>query len=220
METSAPVIEEKTMTEATPRPEPAAQPVPVGEPVKAAELVAPVRGKSMDDAPETQRWFAEELMRRSGFVSRSAVTPGDYNRVRITADSDSAAVLIGRRGFTVDALEHLVERMSAQALGGHVPMNLDINNYRIRQEGHLYGQASEAIDRVRSQGEPVHLPPMNPRDRRIIHLEVQDLEDLETYTTGEGYDRHVVVTKAGTTPAEESPSVPRETDAAPDESTD
>ena len=161
----------------------------------AAELVAPTRGLSLDDAAEVQRDIAETIMRRAGFHSRCTVIEGDYNQVKVTVDTDSAAVLIGRRGSTVDAIEHLVERMSNQAIGDHVHMNLDVNNYRRRSEGQQESNAQDAARQVLESGKDVHAPPMSARERRIVHLAVEKIVDVTTYTAGFGPDRHVVITR-------------------------
>ncbi|MBU0741251.1 KH domain-containing protein, partial [bacterium] len=168
---------------------------PVGESLAAAELIAPTRGLSPDDAAGVQRGIAEELMRRAGFPSRCNVIEGEYNQVRITVDSDSAAVLIGRRGSTIDAVEHLVERMANQAVGDHTRMNLDINNYRLRREGQLEANAQDAVRQMLESGKDVHTPPLCARERRIVHLAIEKIADATTYTAGFGPDRHVVVTR-------------------------
>ena len=170
-----------------------AEPVPMGEPLAAAQIVTPMRGRSMDEAAEVQRSLAEELLQRSGFPSRCTVTEGEYNRVKVIADMDSATVLIGRRGNTIDSVEHLVDRMANQALGEHARMNLDINNYRHRRDGQLASNALEAVRQLRETGEDVHTPPLCARERRIVHLEIEKISDVTTYTAGFGPDRHVVV---------------------------
>lgn len=164
-----------------------------GEAVVAVDLVKPRRGVPLADAAETQRLFAEELMVRCGFPCRVTVNTGDYNQVKLVTDEDSADVLIGRRFYALDSLEHLVDRMATVAMGEHVSMNLDINNHRLRLDGRLVTMAAEAMDRVRREGQPVHLSPMNPRERRVVHMEVARCEGLMTETEGEGYDRHVII---------------------------
>jgi len=175
-------------------PSPIGESHPVGEPLAAAELVAPTRGLSMDDAPEVQRSISEELMRRAGFPGRCTVVEGEYNQVKITVDTDSAAVLIGRHGSTIDSVEHLVERMANQAVGDHAHMNLDINNYRRRREGQLTDNAEDAARQMLDSGKDVHTPPLSPRERRIVHMAIADIKGVTTYTAGLGPDRHVVVT--------------------------
>lgn len=178
-----------------------------GEPVVAVDLVQPRRGVPLAEAAETQRRYAEELMVRCGFPCRVTVNPGDYNQVKLVTDEDSADVLIGRRFYALDSLEHLVDRMATVAMGEHASMSLDINNHRLRLDGRLVTMAAEAMDRARREGQPVHLPPMNPRERRVVHMEVARCEGLMTETEGEGYDRHVIVRPDdGSRPAAEDES--------------
>ncbi len=181
----------------------------------AAQLVAPRPTVPVSEAAELQRGLAEELMRRCGFISRTTVHEGEYNQVRIVTDGDSASVLIGHHGVTIYALEHLVDRLSARILGEHVPVNVDVNNYRRRREGRLVEQAQRAVSRVRATGEEVHLPPQNARDRRVVHLEVARHEGVATYTVGEGEERHVVVTFPDRVPPDYQPPAAAQASPAP-----
>ena len=165
-----------------------------GEPVAAVSLVEPTRGLSESDAAEVQRSMAEELMQRSGFACRCTVVEDEYNQVKVIADTDSAAVLIGRRGSTIDAVEHLVDRMANQAIDAQAHMNLDINNYRHRREGQLTENALDAVRQVKETSEDLHTPPLCARERRIVHLAVEKIDGVTTHTAGFGPDRHVVVT--------------------------
>ena len=195
-ETPRPVEEAPAPVETAPAPEPRTEtpPAAAGETIVAAELVPPTRGRSVDETAEVQRGLAEELMRRSGFAARVTVTEDDYNQVKVVADADSAAVLIGRRGSTIDAVEHLVDRMAIQAVGERVHMNLDINNYRQRRQGVLEDSAQSAVRQLKDTGKDVHLPPQVARERRIVHLAIEPIEGVTTFTAGAGPDRHVVVT--------------------------
>jgi spoIIIJ-associated protein len=111
----------------------------------------------------------------------------------VVTDDSSARILIGRHGATVDAVEHLVERMASAAHGDRVRMNLDINNYRRRREDSLVSRVAEAVARVKASGQEYHLEPMNARERRIVHLETARTKGLQTFTIGEEGDKHVVI---------------------------
>jgi len=144
-------------------------------------------------------------MRRAGFTSRCTVIEGEYNQVKITVDPDSAAVLIGRHGSTIDSVEHLVERMAKQAVGDHAHMNLDINNYRQRREGQLVNNAQEAARQMLATDKDVHTPPLCARERRIVHLTIEKMDGVTTNTAGFGPDRHVVITREDKDGAEAAP---------------
>lgn len=170
--------------------------MPVGQQVAAVSLAPQEPAAGPDQIVRLQTKFSERLMALSGFLCRCTVVEGEYNQVKLVVDVDSAGILIGRHGYTIDAIEHLVERMTSRTIGDRVRMNLDINNYRLKRESKLEEMARDAVSRVRNGGGEDHLPPMNPRDRRIVHMQITDVEDMDTYTAGQGTDRHVVVITA------------------------
>jgi len=185
--------------------ETAAHPAAAG-PVPAMSLVAPVRDAAAATASVLEK-VTGDLLRRAGFPSRCEVKEGDYWLVKVTSDETSAGMLIGRHGATIDAIEHLVERMASQAIGGRVNMNLDINNYRRRREDRLVQRAQEAAQRVKRDGQEAHFEPMSARERRIVHLEVAKVPDLQTFTVVDGAGKHVVVAPADQPrPSQEDPA--------------
>jgi len=167
---------------------------PTGEPIAVAETTARVAAGAT--AAETVTELAGELFRRCGFfASVRTLEPGDDGRlpVRVVVDADSVEAMVGRRSSAISSAQHLIERLNQRASGEFLPLDLDINNYRQRQDGKLTRMAHDAIGRVQQTGEEDHLPPMNARDRRVIHMEVAEVEGLHTYTVGQGMDRHVVI---------------------------
>lgn len=121
---------------------------------------------------------------------------GDYQRVFIGVGDREAGALIGRRGSGVDAVEHLLSRMINQRCHGNIPVQVDVNDYRQREHDHLRERAADEARRAMDSGEEVHFEPMSPRDRRVVHLAVQELGGLTTFTVGEGSRRHVVIVKS------------------------
>ena len=153
-----------------------------------------------EEAPAALQKLTAELMARAGFPCRVDVRPGEYHAVKILTDESSAALLIGRNGATIDAIEHLVERMASQAVGAHVHMNLDVNNYRRRREERLVQRAQEIAARVLRSGEQESLESLPARERRVVHLEVAKVPGVQTFTVMNSEGKHVVVAPAGATP--------------------
>ncbi len=192
-----------------PSPAPSPSSVPVAAPpaaagfgalMAAAELVTPLRDVPEAEAPTAIQKLTTELMARAGFPCRVDVRPGEYHAVRILTDESSAALLIGRNGATIDAIEHLVERMASQAVGAHVHMNLDVNNYRRRREERLVQRAQEIAARVLRSGEQESLESLPARERRVVHLEVAKVSGVQTFTVMNEEGKHVVVAPAGAMP--------------------
>lgn len=169
--------------------EPAPSPVPhtdggrvLAADVAASARVAPLTAEEIAEMPDFLQRVATELMVKSGFPCRVQVIEGEYHLVKLVVDDRSAGVLIGRYGNTVDAVEYLVEKLASKAAGDRVRMNLDINNYRARREDQLVQRARNAAAEARNTGEPVAMEPAAGRERRIVHLYIQDTGDLTTYT--------------------------------------
>ena len=133
------------------------------------------------------------ILIRAGFPCRCEVKDGEYRQVRVITGDDSAGMLIGRHGSTVDAVEHLIERMTGMAAGDRVRMNLDINNYRRRRGETLVERVGEAVARVKETERDYHMEPMCARERRLIHLEVKKVDSIRTYTLMRSGDKHVVI---------------------------
>jgi len=136
---------------------------------------------------------ARELLDAMEIEYELSFEHSEYQRVFVTVPEDDAGALIGRRGTGVDALEHVLARMIAQRCDANVPVQVDLNGYREREEERLRAQALERAERVLAEGIEIHFEPMHPRDRRVVHLAVKPLEGVESYTLGEGARRHVVL---------------------------
>lgn len=161
--------------------------------IKATKYAEPLRGVPEDKLDETLGNLTNGMLIRAGFPIRCEVKPGDYRQVRIITDDSSAGMLIGRHGSTVDSVEHLVERMAGIAMGDRVRMNLDINNYRRRREETLQDRVNEAAAMVLENGRTYHMEPMCARERRIVHLQVENKTGVRTFTMGGAGGKHVVL---------------------------
>ena len=102
-------------------------------------------------------------------------------------------VLIGKRGQTLDSLQHLVGLVINKHSEEYIRVKLDTENYRERRKETLEGLAKNIASKVKRTKHPVALEPMNPYERRIIHSTLQN--DKYVYTKSEGEDpfRHVVI---------------------------
>ena len=184
-----------------------------GDPLAALDMASVLPAVEGADIDETIARTAEDLLRRCGIFSRAQVTVGDdgYHNVRMVTDANSADIMAGRRNSIINSVQHLCDRIASRASGDHVKVNVDINNHRQRRDGGLAQMAEGAVNRLKETGEEQHLDPMNARERRIVHMEIAEIEGVDTTTIGEGPDRHVVIIVAKD---EAAPA------AAPEESSD
>jgi len=158
--------------------------------LKYAKAVAEVTEENLDAALSE---LTTGMLARAGFPCDVQVNEGEYRQVRIASDDDSAGLLIGRHGQTVDAVEHLVERMASNAIDDRVRMNLDINEYRQRRQDSLSERIADAVAEVRETGKAYHVEPMSARERRLVHLEVEPVDGVRTYTMVGSGGKYVVI---------------------------
>lgn len=106
---------------------------------------------------------------------------------------DGSGLLIGRKGQTLDALQFLVNKMIDRKIGSHVRVMVDTEGYRGRREVSLQKQAEELGNRAIRSGKATITMPLNPHDRRIIHLALKESEVLKTRSRGNGTYKKVVI---------------------------
>ena len=124
---------------------------------------------------------------------RSAHDPDTGGPIIDLAGEDSA-LLIGRRGQTLQSLQLLVNMIVRQKMGGEgVRVTLDVERYRQRRESSLRDMATKVAARVVQTNRSVTLEPMPPADRRIVHTALSDYPGVTTESTGERDNRKVMV---------------------------
>jgi spoIIIJ-associated protein len=111
---------------------------------------------------------------------------------------EELGLFIGRHGQTIDAVQHLAQRV-AGARGEHSRrIVVDAEGYRERRETMLRRQADHAAEVALRSGRPVALDAMTPNERRIVHEYLRDHDAVETYSEAEEPERHVVVAPSST----------------------
>ncbi len=115
------------------------------------------------------------------------------NRVYIELESQQSGLIIGRKGKTLEALQFLLSLMINHKVGSEKKIILDIESYRDKRERAIRKLSRDAAHRVIRTGRPWTLEPMNPFERRLIHLTLQNDSRVETRSEGEGIYRKVKV---------------------------
>lgn len=119
---------------------------------------------------------------------------GDNGELILDINGGDLAVLIGRHGRTLDALQMVVSSLLSSTLGFHYPIVVDIEGYKSRRKNKVQSLARSAAARAKKQHGSVSLPPMNAYERRLVHLALVDDGSVVTHSEGEEPMRHVVVT--------------------------
>jgi spoIIIJ-associated protein len=106
-------------------------------------------------------------------------------------------LLIGRKGDTLNSLQHLIGRIVSRKMGGYQRLTLDVGGYLKNRQEILRQKAVKAAERARKSNREVQMEPMKASERRIVHVALTDEEGIMTYTTGNGDMRKVCIAPAG-----------------------
>jgi spoIIIJ-associated protein len=110
---------------------------------------------------------------------------------------DDVGLFIGRRGQTIDAVQHLAQRIVFREGPSPVRVVVDADGYRQRRAESLQADAEVAAEEARRTGRPVELEPMPAAERRIVHEYLRELGGVETHSEGDEPERRLVVSPAG-----------------------
>lgn len=106
---------------------------------------------------------------------------------------DDVGLFIGRRGQTIDAVQHLAQRIVFHDGPSDVRVVIDADGYRERRAEALRADADDAADETLRSGRPVEMDPMPASERRVVHEHLRDRGDVETHSEGEEPERRLVV---------------------------
>lgn len=209
----APQAEETPAAEAAAEEAPQAEAAPAEEPAPAEEDAAPDgeaeeepagerRPSRRDETPfsqEEQNATAEEakkflagVFKGMGLdVTMEKMT--NEERILLNLRGRGLGILIGKHGQTLNALQYLTNLAAGRLYHHRYFVMLDVENYRSRREQTLTALARRLAEKAKRTGQPVELEPMEPGERRIIHLALQHDPDVATDSEGEGSYRHVVI---------------------------
>lgn len=142
--------------------------------------------------------FVKQIVARMELESTTVtMTDGENGEKRISVEGDSAGVLIGHHGETLDSLQYLTNLAANKKIEGekrdYIKVTVDVEGYRAKREETLRSLARRMADKVQRYKKSVMLEPMNPYERRIIHSEVQNIAGVSTNSIGSENNRRVVI---------------------------
>ncbi len=115
------------------------------------------------------------------------------DRVCFDVKGGNPAVLIGKRGQTLEAIQYLVEKMVNQQKQPRVRIVVDVEGYWENRRASLREMAKRMAEKSKQSGKPVSLGQMNAQDRRIIHLTLKDDPSVKTQSRGDGFFRKLII---------------------------
>jgi len=141
--------------------------------------------------------FIKQVLADMEIEAEVEMTDGENGEKRITVSGESAAILIGHHGETLDSLQYLASLAANKRVNGkkgeYVRIAVDVEGYRAKREETLRALARRMAGRVLKYKKSVMLEPMNPYERRIIHSEIQNMEGVSTNSIGSENNRKVII---------------------------
>lgn len=120
----------------------------------------------------------------------------DGEAIDVRLEGPDLAVLIGRGGATLDALQDLTRAAVHTKSGMRATLTLDVGGYRDRQRERLEQEAREAAETALREQRPVSMDPMSSYERLVVHQALASMDGVVTSSSGEDPERFVVVSPA------------------------
>ena len=137
--------------------------------------------------------FLKGLLENMGSQAVPHAVKGEDNTYHVELVGEDLGFLIGRRGDTLDAIQHLCNYAVNRDVEGRIRINVDAEDYRAKREDSLRKYARKKAQQVLKARRRTTLEPMNAYERHVIHATLQEMENITTYSTGTEPNRRVVI---------------------------
>ncbi len=154
------------------------------------KVYAPAEAGSTEEKIET---FLKGLLEHMDSKAVPHCWKDEGNTYKVELVGDDLGYLIGRRGDTLDAIQHLANYTVNRDVEGHIRINVDAECYREKREDSLRRYARKKAQQVLKARRRTTLEPMNAYERHVIHAALQDMENITTHSTGVEPNRRVVI---------------------------
>ena len=158
--------------------------------VKPSRVYTPAVAGSTEEKIET---FVKGLLEHMGSKAVPQAYKENDNTYFVELVGEDLGYLIGRRGDTLDAIQHLANYTINRDVEGHIRINVDAESYREKREDSLRRYARKKAQQVLKARRRTTLEPMNAYERHVIHAALQDMENITTHSTGTEPNRRVVI---------------------------
>ena len=165
----------------------------VEERSRAEEYVEePSRADEHVDVAEVARSTLEKIV---SFIVEDATVTVEANaeRMKLTVEGGNSAILIGKHGRTLDALQYIVQKVVHKEKRTRMRISVDVEGYRDRRKTSLTQLALRLGEKVKRSGKPATINPMNAYERRIVHVALKDETEIRTQSMGTGLLRKLVI---------------------------
>ena len=177
---------------------------------KKPEVKKPEAKKPEAPVDETEefaaiRAFVSGLMERMGVEAEIEIARRDNGGILVKLSGSGMGAIIGRRGETLDAIQHLTNYVVNRDSDKHMHISVDAENYRAKREESLTKLAEKMAEKAIKYKRSMALEPMNSYERHVIHTALQNYEGVTTSSTGVEPNRRVVVSYVRPEPGSNKP---------------
>ena len=158
--------------------------------VVAPKEYAPAAPGSVEEKIEQ---FIKGLLEHMNSTAVPHACQTENNTYSVELVGEDLGYLIGRRGDTLDAIQHLANYSINRNVEGHIRINVDAEDYREKREESLRRYAQKKAQQVLKAHRRTTLEPMNAYERHVIHATLQDTDRITTYSIGSEPNRRVVI---------------------------
>ena len=151
------------------------------------------------------RAFISGLMERMGVEADIEISRRDNGGINVNLSGSGMGAIIGRRGETLDAIQHLTNYVVNRDSDKHMHISVDAENYRAKREESLTKLAEKMAEKAIKYKRSMALEPMNSYERHVIHTALQNYEGVTTSSTGVEPNRRVVVSYVRPEPSDNKP---------------
>lgn len=159
----------------------------------------PPRRETVEIRPESVelvRQQLEELLTHMGFPSTvTAELDGGTIRCKVGAEHEDA--LTEQEGKIIDSLQYLLRKLAARKVEEKIRLSIDIGQFREKRKVELLARAKELAELVKADGKTQAIPPLNPSERRVVHVALQDDKEIRSRSVGEGLFKKILIYKPG-----------------------
>jgi spoIIIJ-associated protein len=141
--------------------------------------------------------FIMTIIRKLDCDGKIRVERREKKKIVFAVDSKDSAIIIGKKGKTLDALQLLTTLYATKINKSEPKIILDCERYRLHHDESLVRMAWSVAAKVRSTKHSILLEPMNPYDRRLVHSVIAETGDIETNSEGEGLYKQIRVSYRG-----------------------
>ena len=115
------------------------------------------------------------------------------NKVKLNLIGNNPAMLIGRRGETLEALQYLTEKVTNKGLSNRIRVQLDVESYMQTRRNNIRNLSLRLAEKAKRKKRPVTVGQMPPHERRLVHVTLRDEPGVRTQSVGAGFIRKIMI---------------------------